>query len=87
MGVEIESANNEVNAGIEKLNGRIKTGRFKIFKSCKNTIDEFETYHWIEGRDKPEKENDHCMDALRYLVMGLDSQSESFAGWSEESWR
>lgn len=87
LGVEIESADNEVNAGIEKVNERIKTGRFKIFKSCKNTIDEFETYHWIEGRDKPEKENDHCMDALRYLIMGLDSDKGSYAGWSKEDWR
>jgi phage terminase large subunit len=33
-------------------------------------IDEFESYVWDESEtiDKPVKENDHCMDAIRYHV-------------------
>ena len=75
LGVDIAAADNEVNAGIERVNERIRTGRLKIFRSCKNLIDEFETYHWQEGKDKPFKEGDHCMDSLRYLVMGLSDYS------------
>ena len=37
------------------------------------TIKEFATYAWDpkaseKGLDKPIKENDHCMDAVRYFV-------------------
>lgn len=71
LGIDIMAANNEVNAGIERVNERIRTNRLKIFRSCKNLIDEFETYHWQEGKDKPFKENDHSLDSLRYLAMGL----------------
>jgi hypothetical protein len=32
-----------------------------------NTINEFESYIWKPGKDEPVKENDHALDALRYL--------------------
>lgn len=82
MGIDIDAADNDVNPGIEKVNARIRTNRLKVFRSCKNLIDEFETYHWQEGKDKPFKENDHCQDALRYLVMGLSD----YAGDREIMW-
>ena len=50
-----------------------------IFKTCENTIREFETYRWKEKSvtqaqdlnepDVPEKANDHAMDALRYFAV------------------
>jgi phage terminase large subunit len=45
--------------------------------SCVNTISEFESYQYPDGRrgnsDNPIKENDHAMDALRYGIMELVS--------------
>ena len=37
---------------------------------CKNTIREFSLYSWDSDstEDKVIKENDHCMDAVRYFV-------------------
>ncbi len=40
-------------------------------ESCKQTCAEFFSYVWDEesqGQDRPIKENDHCMDAVRYFV-------------------
>jgi PBSX family phage terminase large subunit len=42
--------------------------RLTIDPSCVNTINEFESYVWKEGKDEPVKEFDHAMDALRYYV-------------------
>lgn len=42
--------------------------RLTVDPSCVNTINEFESYIWKEGRDEPVKEFDHAMDALRYAV-------------------
>ena len=45
------------------------------------TADEFDCYMWRKGRDgapvkeEPEKVNDHGMDAMRYMVMHLDSRA------------
>ena len=43
-----------------------------ILDTCVNTIKEFATYMWDSkaadrGEDKPVKQFDHCMDALRYF--------------------
>ena len=42
----------------------------KIFNTCKGLLREFRLYKWAKtaGPDKPEKRNDHGMDALRYQI-------------------
>jgi len=42
--------------------------RLTIDPSCVNTINEFESYVWKEGKDEPVKEFDHALDALRYAL-------------------
>lgn len=73
-GVRLRSANNEVNPGIDAVRARIRTQRLRVTKSCRNLIDEFETYAWMEDKDKPQKERDHGLDALRYMVIGHDGR-------------
>lgn len=63
--------------GIQRIQDRLKVagdGRpgITIDPSCVNTINEFESYVWKQNsagisKDEPVKENDHAMDALRYL--------------------
>lgn len=45
-------------------------GLIRLDQSCTETKKEFVGYVWDEKSesDKPVKENDHCMDALRYFV-------------------
>ena len=48
-----------------------------------NAIDEFGTYEYdkesIErGKEEPVKVDDHCMDAIRYLVMGMWSKLKPY---------
>lgn len=45
--------------------------RLTVDPSCVNTINEFESYIWKPDKDEPVKENDHAMDAIRYLMIGL----------------
>jgi hypothetical protein len=62
-----------------------------IFKTCVNTIREFETYRWKERSvtqaqdlnepDVPEKANDHAMDALRYFIVSYKKSNK----WVEPS--
>ena len=42
--------------------------RLTVDPSCVNLINEFESYVWKSGKDEPVKENDHALDALRYLI-------------------
>ncbi len=72
-GYHTQDARNEVLDGISDVCSLLKDGNLAFMDRCENTIDEFEGYLWDEqaadaGIDQPLKENDHCMDALRYFV-------------------
>jgi PBSX family phage terminase large subunit len=74
-GVEpLLDANNDVNAGIGFVGMKLNEGSFKIRRQCKNLIAEFQSYVWDEkaaklGVERPKKENDHALDALRYALL------------------
>ena len=83
-GVSTWPAQKDVDAGIQKVALRMRVQedgkpRLFVFRSCENTRRELGMYRWQERReDKPLKEepmkvNDHTCDALRYMVMELDS--------------
>lgn len=53
----------------EGIDGK-KHPKLFIFANCAHMIKEFKTYRWAKnGKDEPEKENDHAMDELRYYIM------------------
>lgn len=76
------NADNNVKRGISAIRVRLglqKDGRprLKVFSTCANLLRELPQYRWDPKRrdDAPIKRDDHAVDALRYLVMGVDSWS------------
>jgi phage terminase large subunit-like protein len=78
-GVYITLGNNDVYAGIMRVQGRMKEGLIRISNICEDTIREHRSYRWakyasskIEARnnrkEEPVKKDDHTCDALRYGV-------------------
>ena len=67
---KVWDADNEVLDGIRHTAQCISDGTIRICESCENTIKEFGLYFWDENatEDRPVKENDHAMDAVRYFV-------------------
>jgi len=66
-------ARNEVLDGIREVSKMLNNGTLKICRSCKHLISEFQSYVWDPkslktGEDKPMKQNDHALDALRYAI-------------------
>lgn len=73
--------------------------RLFVFRNCKETIREIETYRWKEKSvsqaqdlnepDIPEKANDHAMDALRYFVVSYKKEDkiEYQEQWTEKAWK
>lgn len=64
------SAVNDVINGIRETSTAISTDKIKVHRRCKNFIKEAQSYVWDEDAeiDKPVKEYDHLMDAMRYFV-------------------
>lgn len=73
-GVPVYEANKDIEGGVSFIQNLIKQKRLKVTSNCTQTIEEFNTYQYPEGqdgkpfKDKPEKLNDHLMDAMRYAI-------------------
>ncbi len=67
-------AENEVVDGIRLTAKLFNNGSLKICRNCDALIKEMQSYVWdpkcsITGIDKPLKENDHSLDAMRYALV------------------
>lgn len=68
LGLNLFDADNSVESGIHACYQRMVSGRLKVFRTCRNWLSEFRIYRRDEN-GKIVKENDHAMDAMRYLTM------------------
>ena len=75
--INVKEADNTVINGITVVLNWLDEERIHIVaERCPNLIREFASYIWDEkaqerGEDKPIKQNDHALDALRYLIQTL----------------
>ena len=83
-GLPVAPADHRVMDGIQRVKARLPLAgdgrpRLTVAAGCVNTLAEFESYVWREGRagmrDEPEKANDHAMDALRYVMNSAITQA------------
>lgn len=71
-GYKTMKADNDVEDGIRLVSTLLNTEKIAFSQSCINTIKEFASYIWDpkaadRGEDKPVKQHDHAMDAVRYF--------------------
>lgn len=69
----VKQANNDVLDGIRFVGSLIAQGDLVICQAAKNLIKEIESYVWDAksvklGEDKPLKQRDHAVDAMRYVL-------------------
>ena len=74
--VIMRGAKNDVKLGISRVQKLLTYDMISLSPLQENAIDEFGTYEYdkksIErGKEEPVKIDDHAMDAIRYLVMGM----------------
>lgn len=72
-GFHVRKAKNDVEDGIRVVGNALNLGIIFFSALCTETIKEFASYTWDakageRGEDKPIKQYDHCMDAVRYFV-------------------
>lgn len=69
----VYEAENEVIDGIRFVAKMMRNGTFKLTRKCKHCIAEMQSYVWDEksaqkGIERPKKQNDHALDAIRYAL-------------------
>lgn len=75
-GFKVKKAKNDVLDGIRLVATLLLQRTIFIDSRCDNLIKEFASYIWDakageKGEDKPVKEHDHALDALRYFCMTI----------------
>lgn len=77
-GLNVMEVSKDITAGIDVVRTLFKQNRIHIHPDCKNLIMELETYRYPERRadhneeEKPIKENDHCLDEVRYVLYNIE---------------
>lgn len=79
-GFRVKDAKNDVLEGIRATAAMINLGALLVDVSCTMLRAELETYVWDQkakerGEEKPVKQKDHAMDAMRYLVKTLTNRA------------
>ena len=87
-GVFSTGAKGRVLDGINLVQNRLKKqgdgrARYTVDPSCVNHINEFESYIWKAEKDVPEKENDHTLDSVRYLLDYLHEGTGAFSSTAD----
>lgn len=73
-GINCRDVKKDVVKGIDSVRDLLRNGQFFIHDSCVSTLFEIENYRYKEKRltdtspEEPVKENDHLMDAMRYVL-------------------
>lgn len=77
LGLDLTIAKNGVETGLYDVWQRMSFGKLKVFKSLGNWLQEFRLYR-RDDKGRVVKDNDHLMDATRYLVVsGIDKATTS----------
>jgi PBSX family phage terminase large subunit len=76
-GHHTQNAVNDVGPGIADVCTMLYKRGIAFSSRCVNTLKEFGLYSWDKkaadnGEDAPIKQNDHCMDAIRYFVKTMN---------------
>lgn len=78
----VKKGKGSVEAGVTKVKELFKQNRIHIHAACVNLIAELESYHYPDKQpdknepEKPVKDKDHSLDALRYAITSLERTYE-----------
>lgn len=83
-GFRVKKAVNDVTDGIRFVGSLLNSNLIIFSEQCENTIKEFFTYIWDEkacqrGEDRPIKDHDHAMDAVRYFCNTIIRKNNSIS--------
>ena len=83
IAVHFKDAENDVALGISRVQKLLTYGILTVSPVQEKLIEEFGLYEYDKkllekGKEVPVKINDHCLDALRYLVMGFWNRVKRF---------
>ena len=89
LGLDLVAGDNAIQSGIARILGLMEAGLLKVTYNCVNWLTEFRTYRY-DSKDPSmiaRNQNDHLMDATRYLISRFDERAISPQEVEEEELR
>ncbi|AUR99094.1 terminase-like family protein [Vibrio phage 1.262.O._10N.286.51.A9] len=83
LGEKSGKGSNSIEVGIMEMYQMMEQGRFKVFSTCRNWLQEFREYHRQDGKIVPLK--DDAMSASRYAVMSRGKYAVTIVGGDDYS--
>ena len=78
-GLQNWKAKNDLKGGIDAVASKFERGLLHIDPKCENLIRELRSYCYKEKGEVPVDKDNHCLDALRYVIMS----ERNFSGENE----
>lgn len=86
LGLDLIQGDNSIQSGVARILNLLESGMLKVTYNCENWLSEFRTYRY-DSKD-PNKiarnQQDHLMDATRYLISRFDEVAISYVDKLEE---
>lgn len=88
---EVVKGKDSIAHGIKAVRELLKADKLKVHASLKNTIMEFETYSYPDRKpfhneqENPIDENNHMMDAIRYVISMMGRSSKAHVHYAGSS--
>ncbi len=80
LGLNLIPGDNAINTGIARNLNMLESGQIKVFSTMSNWLREYRTYRYGDDGKPAREQQDHLMDAWRYLMSRFD-----FAGRSRDT--
>ena len=83
-GINFQAGDNRLDAGIMKVYSFLELGKLKILSRCSELINEGVNYAYKpvemdeKQEEKPVDKNNHTLDALRYLIMEIPEDFDTY---------
>ena len=77
LGLDLTPGNNALVPGVTRVLNRATNDRLKVFATCPHFIDEWVLYHYDDHGKPARNQDDHELDAYRYLESRFDYVAKS----------
>jgi len=75
---ELTPGINKIESGIATILNLLESGHLKIVSTCNHLLEEYVLYRYGEHGKIADKQDDHALDALRYVISLFDHEAKSY---------
>lgn len=84
LGLRLTAGHNSIEAGLASLLVQFESGQLKVFSTCSEFCKEYSKYRYDDNGKPAKHQDDHLLDALRYLDSRFYEAAKSEIEWEKQ---